>query len=134
MNMQQNAARTAEAYRTQQIMTATPEGLTLILYNGALKFITEGITAQEKRDYEVANSVLIKAQNIISEFRVTLNMDYEISHQLLPLYNYIYDLLVDGNIKNNGEKLQEAKGLLTELRNTWHEAMKIARQERGVSS
>lgn len=132
MNMQQNAARTAEAYRVQQIMTATPEGLTLILYNGALKFITEGIAAQEKKDYETANTVLIKAQNIISEFRLTLKMEYEISQQLLPLYNYIYDLLVEGNMRNNGEKLREAKGLLTEIRNAWHEAMKIARQEKGA--
>lgn len=128
----QNAARTVEAYKTQQIMTATPEGLTLMLYNGALKFINEGITAQGKKDYESANTVLIKAQNIISEFRITLKMEYEISHQLLPIYNYIYDLLVEGNMKNNSEKLYEAKDLLTELRNAWHEAMKIARQEKGT--
>ena len=128
----QNAARTAEAYKTQQIMTATPEALTLMLYNGALKFITEGIEAKTKKDYEKATVSLVKAQNIISEFRITLKMEYEISKQLMPLYNYTYDLLVEGNMRDNIEKLQEAKGILTELRNAWHEAMKIARQEKGA--
>ena len=79
----------AEAYKRQQIMTATPETLTLMLYNGALRFMTEGIDAIQKRDYEQANTSLQKAQNIISEFRITLKMEYEISHQLLPLYNYV---------------------------------------------
>ena len=38
--MRQNAARSAEVYRQQQVMTATPEALTLMLYNGAIKFLT----------------------------------------------------------------------------------------------
>ena len=128
----QNAARTAEAYKMQQIMTATPEALTLMLYNGALKFIAEGIEAKAKKDYEKATVSLVKAQNIISEFRITLKMEYEISKQLMPLYNYTYDLLVEGNMRDNIEKLQEAKGILTELRNAWHEAMKISRKEKGA--
>ena len=82
-----NAA--AEAYKRQQIMTATPEALTLMLYNGALRFMSEGKEALEKKDYESANNSIIKAEKIITEFRVTLDLDYEISHQLLPLYNYV---------------------------------------------
>ena len=78
----------AEAYKKQQVMTATPEALTLMLYNGCLKFIKEGVEAIAEKNYESANTSLQKAQNIISEFRVTLNMDYEISHQLLPHYNH----------------------------------------------
>ncbi len=120
----------AEAYRRQQIMTATPEALTLMLYNGCLKFITEGTEAMEKKDYEQANVSLQKAQNIISEFRVTLNMDYEISHQLMPLYNYCYDRLVEGNLKSDVAQLQEAKDIVTELRDAWAQAMKKARAEK----
>ena len=74
----------AEAYRRQQVLTATPEQLTLMLYNGCLKFIGEGIDAVSAKKYEAANTSLQKAQRIISEFRLTLNMDYEISHQLFP--------------------------------------------------
>ena len=131
--MQQNAAFTAEAYKRQQVMTATPEALTLMLYNGALRFMTEGIEAIRNKDYEKTKTSLIIAQNFISEFRMTLKMEYEISHQLLPLYNYVYDCLVEGNMKSSLEKVEEAKEIVTELRNTWNEAIKIARKEKGVS-
>jgi flagellar protein FliS len=124
----------AEAYKRQQVMTATPEGLTLMLYNGCLKFITEGVNAIEQKDWETANANLIKAQNIISEFRVTLNMDYEISHQLLPLYNYAYDRLVEGNMKSDVSQVEEARTIISELRDAWMQAMKTARAERGPVS
>lgn len=117
----------AEAYKRQQIMTATPEALTLMLYNGCLKFMTEGMEALEKKDYEQANISIQKAENIISEFRLTLNMEYEISHQLFPLYNYVYDRLVEGNMKSDVSKIEEAKGIITELRDAWAQAMKKAR-------
>ena len=76
---------------------------------------------------------MIKAQNIISEFRITLRMEYDISHQLLPLYNYVYECLVEANMKHNIEKVEEAKQIITELRDAWNEAIKIARKEKGVS-
>ena len=68
----------------------------------------------------------------ISEFRVTLNMDYEISHQLLPLYNYAYDRLVEGNMKSDPAIIQEATDIITELRDAWVQAMKTAREEKGA--
>ena len=106
-----NAA--AEAYKRQQVMTATPEALTLMLYNGALRFMSEGVEAIQKKDFEQANTSLQKAQNIISEFRITLKMEYDISKQLLPLYNYVYDRLVEGNLKSDISKVEEAKGIIT---------------------
>ena len=122
----------AEAYKKQQVMTATPEALTLMLYNGCLKFIKEGVEALEERNYEASNISLQKAQNIISEFRVTLNMEYEISHQLMPLYNYAYDRLVEGNVKSDPAIIQEATDIITELRDAWAQAMKTAREEKGA--
>ena len=122
----------AEAYKKQQVLTATPEALTLMLYNGCLKFIKEGVDALSEKKYENANICLQKAQNIISEFRVTLNMDYEISHQLLPLYNYAYDRLVEGNMKSDPVIIQEATDIITELRDAWVQAMKTAREEKGA--
>ena len=124
----------AEAYKRQQVLTATPEALTLMLYNGALRFMTEGREAIEKKDYEEANNSLQKAQNIITEFRVTLNMEYEISHQLLPLYNYVYDRLVEANMKSDLAQLDEAKNIITELRDAWAQAMTKARAEKGAAS
>jgi flagellar protein FliS len=122
----------AEAYRRQQVLNAPPEQLTLMLYNGCLKFIEEGTHALVAKNYEAANNSLQKAQRIISEFRLTLNMDYEISNQLLVLYNYVYDRLVEGNIRSDTSKLDEAKGIITELRDAWAEAMKKARAEKGA--
>ena len=122
----------AEAYKRQQVLTATPEALTLMLYNGCLKFMDEGMKALEQKDYEATNTALQKAQNIISEFRITLNMDYEISHQLFPLYNYVYDRLVEGNLKSDLKQIEEAKTIITELRDAWVLAMKKARQEKGL--
>lgn len=121
----------AEAYKRQQIMTATPEALTLMLYNGCLKFMDEGRKGIEEKDWEAANVSLQKAQAILSEFRVTLNMEYEISKQLLPLYTYCYDRLVYGNLKSDVAAVDEAKEIITELRDAWVQAMKKAREERG---
>lgn len=129
--MRQNAARSAEVYRQQQAMTATPEALTLMLYNGAIKFINESIEATKKKEYEKANTSCIKAQNIISEFRLTLKMEYEISKNLLALYNYAYDRLVEGNMNEDITKLEEAKDILSELRDAWAQAMKAVKNEKG---
>ena len=121
----------AEAYRQQRILNAPPEHLTLMLYNGCLKFIDDGIEALGKQDYESANNFFQRAQRIISEFRLTLNFDYEISNQLLPLYNYVYDRLVEGNIKSDLAQINEAKGIVTELRDAWVQAMKTYRIDKG---
>ena len=121
----------AEAYRQQRILNAPPEHLTLMLYNGCLKFIDDGIEALGKQDYESANNLFQRAQRIISEFRLTLNFDYEISNQLLPLYNYVYDRLVEGNIKSDLAQINEAKGIVTELRDAWVQAMKTYRIDKG---
>ena len=103
-----------------------------MLYNGCLKFIDEGTAAVKDKKYEAANTALQKAQRIISEFRLTLNMDYEISHQLMPLYNYVYDKLVEGNMRSDPAKLDEARGIISELREAWVGAMKKARAEKGL--
>lgn len=121
----------AEAYRQQRILNAPPEHLTLMLFNGCLKFIDDGRAALEVRDYETANNMLQRAQRIISEFRLTLNFEYEISQHLLTLYNYIYDRLVEGNIKSDMAQIDEAKGIIVELRDAWYQAMKTARVEKG---
>ena len=124
----------AEAYKRQQVLTATPEALTLMLYNGALRFMTEGRDAIEKKNFEEANTSLQKAQRIITEFRVTLKMEYEISHQLLPLYNSVYDRLVEANLKSDVTKIDEAKSIITDLRDAWAQAMVKARKEKGQQS
>lgn len=128
--MYNNAARTAEMYRNQQILTASPAELTLMLYNGAIKFTSEAIKYMQAKDYENANINCVKAQNIISEFRVTLKMEYDFSKEWMMVYNYIYTRLVDGNMKSDVAQLEEAKSLITEYRDMWREIMKIDRESK----
>jgi flagellar protein FliS len=61
-------------------------------------------------------------------------MEYEISKQLMPLYNYTYDRLVEGNIKSDTKMVQEAIDIIKELRDAWVQAMKKARQENGTKN
>lgn len=123
----------AEAYKRQQVMTATPEALTLMLYNGALRFMKEGLEAMEAKEWEHCNNSLQKAQKIILEFQATLKMEYDISKQLMPLYDYVYHGLVEANMKSKPEKVTECMDIIRELRDAWAQAMKTARQERGAS-
>ena len=125
-----NLASTANAYKNQQIMTASPEELTLMLYNGALKFMAESIQAIEEKKFEKAHETNIRSQNIIREFMVTLDMQYELSHNLYEIYDYIHRSLIEANLKKDAAKLKEVRDLLRELRDAWAEAMKQAKQDR----
>lgn len=115
-------------YKEQSINTATQEELTLMLYDGCIKFINISKIAIEEKKYDIANTNIQKAQNIISEFMVTLNMDIEISKNLLALYDYYNRRLVEANIKKDIEILEEVKVFITELRDTWKEAIVLSRK------
>lgn len=122
----------ANAYKTQQIMTAAPEQLTLMLYNGAIRFVEESMTALEQKDFAKSHERNLRAQDIVREFMATLDMKIELSKNWLSLYDYIEYRLIQGNIKKDKTQLDEAKSMLTELRDTWVEVMKKTRAERPV--
>lgn len=117
-------------YKENSVKTASPEELTLMLYNGALKFINKGKMAIEAKNIQEANEGINRAQDIIHELNNSLNMDYEVSNNMRSLYTYIIDKLVEGNIQKKLEPLDEAKDMVTEMRDTWKEAMKIAKGKR----
>lgn len=122
-----NAANTALMYKNQQILTAPPEELTLMLYNGAIRFIGESMQALEKGNFEKAHHSNIRAQDIVQEFMATLDMQYEISKNLFVLYEYISFRLVQANVAKDKAQLEEARGLLAQLRDAWVEAIKLTR-------
>ena len=103
-----------------------------MLYNGAIRFINESIMALESGDLCKSNLSNLKAQNIVLEFMCTLDMQYEISKNWAALYEYIHYRLVQANLKKDREMLVEARGLLTELRDAWHAAMKSVRVPEAV--
>jgi len=127
-----NATDTANAYKRQQIMTASPEELTLMLYNGAIRFVTESILAIEAQNMEKAHTANMKAQAIVHEFMVTTDMKHEISKNWVLLDEYILHCLIQGNIKKDIVQLEEAKRLLVEFRDTWFQAMKLVRMDKAV--
>jgi flagellar protein FliS len=127
-----NSAASANAYKSQQILTASREELTLMLFNGAIKFIAESAAAIEKADFAWANDRNLRAQDIVSEFMATLDMKYDIAKNLWALYDYINFRLIQANLSKDIAQLEEAKGLLTELRDTWAEAMKKNRMAKVV--
>ncbi len=118
-----------QQYQEQSIKTASPGELTLMLYNGCIKFINQAKQFIEQKDIEKANNAIIRAQDIIQELLVTLNMDYEISKNLAALYDFMYRRLIDANISKDVEALDEVLDLVTELRDTWKEVIKKTRQQ-----
>jgi len=118
-----------DKYRNNAVFTATKEELTLMLYDGALKFCNQAIVAIESKDFARANELIHKVENIVREFQITLNMKYDLSAQLNLIYDYLYTRLVAANIGKDIEILEEVRDHLRVLRDTWKEAMKLARQQ-----
>ena len=114
----------AAKYNDNKIMTASPAELTLMLYEGAIKFCNIAIMAIEKNDLQKANLNIIKAESIISELRSTLDEDYPVSKDLDLLYEYIYRRLIEANLDKDKAIIEEVLDFIRELRNTWKEAMK----------
>ena len=116
-------------YKENSIFTASPEELTLMLYNGLVKFIMRGMDSIEKREIQEANTNIIKAQNIVSEFMNTLDMQYELSASVNSIYDYMLRRLIDANVAKDKEILEEVLGFAKILRDTWEQAMKISRHQ-----
>jgi len=110
------------------VFTASKEELTLMLYEGALKFINQAIDATERSDLPKANSLIIRVEDIIREFQITLDFKYEISNQLNSLYDYMHHRLIEANMKKDVEIMKEVRDMLREFRDTWKEAMSTAKQ------
>lgn len=127
--MTAQTAAAFNAYKQNSVTTASPGELTLMLYNGCLKFLTRAKKAIEEKNIEEKNTNIQKAQAIISELMSTLNADLEVSKQMIPLYDYMNRRLMEGNINNDLAIIEEVEGLVTEFRDTWKEVIKITRQQ-----
>ncbi|MEK4698601.1 flagellar export chaperone FliS [Solibacillus sp. FSL R7-0668] len=117
------------AYKQNSVTTASPGELTLMLYNGCLKFLNRAKLAMIDKNIEDKNYNIQRAQAIIAELMSTLNMDVDISKQMLPLYEYINYRLTESNINSDVAMIEEVEGLVTEFRDTWKEVLKITRQQ-----
>lgn len=116
-----------QQYQQNIVNTSTPQELVLMLYNGLIKFLNLSVQAIENKELENAHNNIIKAQRIIEEFMATLDMDYDISKNLYSLYDYMHRRLIDANIRKDKEILEEVLGFARELRDTWAQAMELAK-------
>ncbi len=117
------ANRGYDAYARNKIMTASPAELTLMLYEGAIKFCNIAIVAIEEKNVEKAHNNITKVENIISEFLSTLDHKYEVARDFENVYNYLMDRLVEANLKKDKEILEEVLSHLRTMRDTWKEVM-----------
>lgn len=121
-----NTARTkADVYLEQKIMNARPEELTLMLYDGLVRFINQAMLFNEQKSYDKSNNANLRAQAIIQELRSSLNLDIDMSEGLEDLYVFMIQRLIDANIEKNNAILSEILELATDLRDTWKRAMNL---------
>lgn len=126
--MQKTAAR---AYSTNKLGTSTPGDLTMMLYNGAIKYCNLAIDALKKRDYAQCNDNIHKTKNIIVHFREQLDRKYEVAKDFDLIYDYIYWTLTQANVNKDMAMLEESLSRIREIRDTWAQVMRIAKKESG---
>ncbi|MDF2890857.1 MAG: flagellar protein FliS [Clostridia bacterium] len=122
-----------QQYQNSMVNTASPQELTLMLYNGLIKFLNLSIQGIEEKSIENTNNYITRGQDIIIEFMSTLDMNYAVSSGLYSLYDYMNHRLIEANIKKDKAIVEEVLGLAEDLRDTWAQAMKLAKQTQAVN-
>ena len=111
-------------YNNSKILTASPAELTLMLYDGAIKFCNIAIMGIEQKDLQKAHSNIVRVQRIIEEFRSTLDRKYPVAEDFDRVYVYLLQRLLEANLHKDSEILKEVLTHLRSMRDTWVEVMK----------
>lgn len=114
-----------QVYNNSKILTASPAELTLMLYEGAIKFCNIAIMGIEEKDIEKAHVNITKVERIITEFQATLDHKYEVAKDFDNVYSYLQERLKEANFKKDKEILEEVLTHLRTMRDTWKEVMRI---------
>jgi flagellar protein FliS len=117
-----------QAYQKQAVTTSKPEDLTLMLYQGMVKFIRMSKIALQNKQLEECHTYNLRAQDILTELMVTLKMEYPVSASLQSMYDYMKSRLIEANLKKDPAILDEVEEYAVELTETWQEAMKQAKK------
>lgn len=120
------------AYGNNRILTASPAELTLMLYEGAIKFCNIAMDAIDKKDIQKAHDNIVKIQRIIDYLRVTLDMKYPVAQDFERIYEYISTRLIEANVKKEKEILEEIYDHLKNIRDNWKEVMLINKKKGAV--
>ena len=114
-------SRPQDAYRRQDIMTASAVDLIIMLYDALKKNVVLGRRGIEKKDIQGSHKHLIKAQEIVSELINSLDMNYPISEELLALYDFMLRNIEDANIRKDATPLEPIVEIIDSLRDAWKE-------------
>jgi len=110
-----------DAYLRNAVMTATPEQLHLMLYDGAIRFARQAQQALHEKRFEDSFNALTKAQRIVLEMTNGLNHEInpDLCAKMAGLYNFIYRKLVDANVSRDATAVDDALRILGYQRETW---------------
>jgi flagellar protein FliS len=110
-----------QVYRQTQTQTAAPGELVVMLYRGAIRFVTGASEAIERKDIVGAHNDLVKAQAIIAELNATLDVERggQVAANLARIYDYLYRRLIEANLRKDAQPAREVQGLLRELLPAW---------------
>lgn len=121
-------------YMRSKILTASKAELTLMLYDGAIKFCNMAILCIEKKDIPGANTNIKKTEAILEELMSTLNYKYPVAKEFKSVYEYLHERLVAANLKKDTAMLKEVLVHLREMRDTWKEVMRVVNAQKSASS
>jgi len=113
--------RPQDAYKQQDVLTAGPVDLIVMLYDALKKNIILGKRGIMKNDVPGAHKALMKAQMILTELINSLDMNYEISQELLELYEFALKSIADANMQKNAEPLEPVIEMVDSIREAWKE-------------
>ena len=117
-------------YNNSRILTAKPAELTLMLYEGAIKFCNIALVGIEEHDVQKAHTYIVKVQKIIDYLRQTLDMSYPVAQDFENIYSYLSQRLIEANMSKDPEILNEVNTHLHSVRDNWKLVMeKVARGE-----
>ena len=119
-------------YKNSKVLTASPAELTLMLYEGAIKFCNIAIEGCKEKNIEKAHIHIIKVEKIIDYLRITLDMKYPVAQEYEKIYSYLSQRLTQASIKKDPEILEEINTHLHSVRDTWLEVMRINGQRGAV--
>jgi flagellar secretion chaperone FliS len=118
-----------QAYQTNSINTASPGELTLMLYNGAIKFIKQAKASILEKNIGQAHEYNLRVQDILNELIVTLDRSYPISDQLYQMYDYMLRRMIDANVRKDISILDEVEDFFVQFRDVWKQAMVLAKNQ-----
>lgn len=116
-------------YNNSKVLTASPAELTLMLYEGAIKFCNIAIMGIEQNDIEKAHINIRKVERIVEEFRSTLDRKYAVAEDFDRVYVYLLQRLLEANIKKDKAILEEVNMHLRSMRDNWKEVMRINKEK-----